>query len=143
DEIFVRNILRGTLTAPSPANTRSPGIDFYAKANCSTIVIELPSAMLTGSLINGIGNNELKIWATTSLPTNVTRSQRIPARGEPPAGREVDAKKFVQVDRVALPVVSTFLINAEDKNAFGAGQPKDDVKFFLEAAKPLIQKLQL
>src|SRR6185369_17189586 len=29
------------------------------------------------------------------------------------------------------------------KNAFSAGQPKDDAKFFAEAAKPLIEKLQL
>jgi hypothetical protein len=59
------------------------------------------------------------------------------------ADREVDSKRFVQFDRAALPCVSTFLINTEDKDAFSAGQPKNDVKFFAEVAKPLIQKLQL
>lgn len=147
DEIFIRNILRGTLAAPVPPNTvpfrSTPGIDYYAGINCSTIAIELPSSMLTGALTNAKGHKQLNIWATTSLPTNVTRSQKIPAKGEPPAGREVDSKRFVQHDRAALPCVSTFLINAEDKDAFSGGQPKDDVKFFAELARALIQKLQL
>ena len=147
DEIFIRNILRGTLAAPIPTNTTpfrsTPGIDYYAGLNCSTIAIELPSAMLTGALTNSKGHKQLNVWATTSLPTTIIRSQRSPARGEPPAGREVDGRRFVQQDRAALPCVSTFLINTDDKEAFSGGQPKDDVKYFAELSKALIQKMQL
>jgi Domain of unknown function (DUF4331) len=147
DEIFLRNILRGTLAAPVPSNTfpfrSTPGIDYYAGLNCSTIVIELASSMLTGALTNTNGHKQLNIWATTSLPTAVTRTLSVSTRGEPPTGHEVDSKKFVQCDRAALPCISTFLINTEDKDAFSGGQPKDDMKFFAELARALIQKLQL
>jgi hypothetical protein len=146
DEIFVRNILRGTLAAPVPPNTfpfrSTPGIDFYARLNCSTIVIELPSAMLTGDLTNDLGHKQLNIWATTSLPSVVTRVLKTKS-GVLPKAKEIYAKTFVQHDRVAHPCVSTFLINDENKDAFAEGQPRKDAEFFTEEATVKIQKLQL
>lgn len=141
DEIYIRNFLRGTLASPNPPQTRSniPGIDFYAGLNCSIIAVEVPPALITGVP----AQTHLNIWATVNVPTSVARSLKAPARGEPLEIRESTSKAYVQHDRAAIPGVSTFLIAESDKNAFAAGQPKDDVKFFAEAARPLIQELQL
>ena len=142
DEIFVRNLLRGTLAAPVPPETRNPGIDFYARLNSSTIAIELPSSMLTGTLTNTLGHEQLNIWATTSLPSHVTRVLKA-KKGVLPEGRESYAKTFVQHDRMAHPGVSTFLVNDENKDAFAEGQPENDAQFFTDDATVKIEKLQL
>jgi hypothetical protein len=147
DEIFIRNILRGTLAAPNPPNTGpnfrgAPGVDFYARMNCSTIVIELPSSLLTGTLVNDLAHKQLNIWATTSLPSVVTRVLKT-KRHVLPKTKEIFAKTFVQHDRVALPRVSTFLIDDENKDAFAQGQPKDDAEFYKDEATLKIQKMQL
>jgi hypothetical protein len=44
---------------------------------------------------------------------------------------------------MALPCVSTILINDENKDAFAEGQPKDDAEFYTEEATVKIQNLQL
>jgi hypothetical protein len=146
DEIFIRNILRGTLAAPIPTNTTpfrsTPGIDFYAGMNCSTIVIELPSSLLTGTLVNDLAHKQLNIWATTNLPSVVTRVLKT-KKHVLPKTKEIFAKTFVQHDRVALPCVSTFLINDENKDAFAQGQPRDDVEFYTDEATVKIKKMQL
>jgi hypothetical protein len=143
DEIFVRKILQGTLAVPNPANTRSPGIDFYARLNCSTIAIEVPSALLTGTLVNNLSHKQLNIWATTSVSTTVIRSVRAPRRGAPVESRETDGRAFVQQDRAAQPALSTFVIDDEHRDAFSKGQPKDDAKFFTDSAAVMIKKFQL
>jgi len=146
DEIFIRNILRGTLAAPIPSNTTpfrsTPGVDYYAGMNCSTIVIEVPASMLTGALTNALGHKQLNIWATTSLPALVTRVVKT-RTGLPSKIKEIDSKTFVQHDRVAHPCVSTFLINDENKDLFAQGQPKKDDDFFTAEATVKIKKLQL
>ncbi len=135
-------ILRGPAAPPGPPSIRTPGVDYYAGLNCSVIVIELPATLLIGPLANDAGHKQLNVWATTNLPTSLVRALRAPGRGEPPEGREVASKAYVQQDRAAVPAVSTFLITEEDKNAFCGGQPKDDVRFFASRARVRIQNFQ-
>lgn len=117
DFIFVINILNGV------ANTRNPGIDFFAGINVSIIAIELPPAMLKGS------SNTIHVWGTTSLVSSSKRGVKA-KKGELPSYDTSGAKTYVQFDRMGLPAINTVLISSEHKNAFNVTPPSLDTTLF-------------
>ena len=77
--------------------------DSAAGTNALAVVIELPITALTGAQASNTGT--IKVWGTSQ-------------RGQ------------TRVDRVAVPGVNSLLIPADQKNAFNAGNPSNDVQAF-------------
>lgn len=75
--------------------------DFFAGRNVSSIVLQLPSRMLTA----GRGHPQIGVWASTD------------------AGR-------TQIDRMGRPAINTVFNHGEDKNRFNAGVPVNDWRDF-------------
>jgi len=75
--------------------------DFFAGRNVSSIVLQLPSSMLTA----GPANPQIGVWASTD------------------AGR-------TQIDRMGRPAINTVFNHGEDKNRFNAGAPVNDWRDF-------------
>jgi hypothetical protein len=117
DFVYVINILNGV------ANTRNPGIDFFAGVNVSVIAIELPPEMLKGS------SNTIHVWGTTNLLSSAKRSVKA-KKGEMPSFETTGAKTYVQFDRMGLPAINTVLISSEHKNAFNVTPPSLDATLF-------------
>ena len=92
--------------------------DFFAKKNVSAIALELPASMLRGS------SSQIGVWAATTV------------------GRK-------QVDRMGRPAINTVFIpqnpfekdEASRKNAFNAGQPKNDQARFRSEVVDSLQVL--
>jgi len=76
------------------------GTDFFLGKNVSSIVLELPSGMLTRGHDPTIG-----VWATTR------------------AGQ-------TQIDRMGRPAINTVFMHGDRKNQFNAGVPADDQRDF-------------
>jgi hypothetical protein len=77
------------------------GTDFFLGRNVSSIVLELPSSLLTADTTQpGIG-----VWASTDA-------------GE------------TQIDRMARPAINTVFLHGERKNLFNAGDPVNDQRDF-------------
>ena len=113
DLIYVERFL-GIL--PGGPVSRAPGIDFFAGMNVSAIVIEVPAAMLKGSL-----GSTLHLWGTTS---RALTTQRNPVYGN------FDSPPFIQEDRMGLPTLNTVLIPKARKDAFNRTVPSQDRKQF-------------
>ncbi len=78
------------------------GTDFFAGANITAIVLEMPTSM--------VGTGNVGIWARTLIPINGV---------------------LTQVDRMGRPAINTvFNHTPQDKDAFNAGPPKSDVAQF-------------
>lgn len=116
DLIYVERFL-GIL--PGGPVTRAPGIDFFAGMNVSAIVIELPAAMLKGSL-----GNTLHIWGTTS---RAFTTQRNPLYGN------FDSPPSIQEDRMGLPTINTVLVPRPRKDEFNRTVPSQDRHLFRAA----------
>lgn len=102
---------------PGGPLTRAPGIDFFATLNCSILAIELPPSVLRGST-----GNVIRFWASTSRA-------RATARSASPYLADTQTEPFIQVDRMALPVINTVLIPSRLKDAFNRTSPSQDSIF--------------
>lgn len=107
---------------------RKPGIDFFAGINVSIIAIELPPSLLTAA-----GNNTIRVWGTTSLPSSFKRSIKAKKDSDPEA-QDSGAKTYTQKDRMGLPAINTVLIESSHKNAFNITSPSDDKLLFRQDA---------
>lgn len=110
-------VLRLIGAQPGGPLTRAPGLDFFAALNCSALVIEVPAASLRGS-----SGNAVRLWATTSRAHTTIRSSS-------PSRTDAHHGLFVQIDRTALPVVSTVTIPPRLKDAFNRAAPTEDGLF--------------
>ncbi len=93
--------------------------DDLADANVTSLVLELPVACLTAG-----GDPVIGGWTTASL-----RQARVldPTPSfERPA---IEGGAFVQVSRLASPLVNELVIGLRDKDRFNASQPRDDGQF--------------
>ena len=88
------------------------GEDTFAGKNVLTIALEVPNDMLGAGPVIGA-------WATVSVRRDGT---------------------LVQVERDGHPSMNPIVIADEQKNAFNAGHPADDVKNYLEPLSQLLQE---
>jgi hypothetical protein len=114
-------VLRLIGAMPGGPLTRAPGIDFVAGLNCSILAVELPASALRGST-----GNVIRFWGATSRARTTTRSATAYLA-------DTHTGPFVQIDRTALPAVSTVLIPGRLKDAFNRAPPRQD-SLFREAA---------
>jgi len=88
-----------------PTKTRSfcdgQQSDFFAGRNVSSIVLELPSSMLTADA----AHPKIGVWASTNAGDT-------------------------QIDRMARPAINTVFMHGDDKNRFNAGDPVNDQRDF-------------
>jgi Domain of unknown function (DUF4331) len=75
--------------------------DFFAGRNVSSIVLELPSSMLTADS----AHPKIGVWTSTNADAT-------------------------QIDRIGRPAINTVLNHGEDKNRFNAGDPVNDWRDF-------------
>ena len=109
-------------------NLRSPATDMLSGFNVHTIALQVPSALLTGDT----GTTTLGAYASTSR-------QKISVQG-----KGDDKGRWVQVQRLANPLVNEVIIGLQDKDRWNATDPKDESKFLQYYLKPrLALALQL
>jgi hypothetical protein len=100
-------------------NLRSPGIDMLSGFNVHTIALQVPSTLLTGDT----GTSTIGAYASTSR-------QKISVQGKDDKG------KWVQVQRLANPLINEVIIGLQDKDRWNATEPEDESKFLGYYLKP-------
>jgi hypothetical protein len=109
-------------------NLRNPGTDMLSGFNVHTIALQVPSTLLTGDT----GTTTLGAYASTSR-----RKVSVQGNGD-------DKGKWVQVQRLANPLVNEVIIGLQDKDRWNATDPKDESRFQQYYLKPrLALALQL
>jgi hypothetical protein len=101
-------------------NLRTPGTDMLSGFNVHTIALQVPSTLLTGDT----GTTTLGAYASTSR-------QKISVQG-----KGDDKGKWVQVQRLANPLVNEVVIGLQDKDRWNATEPEDESKFLQYYLKP-------
>jgi len=103
-------------------NVNPFGTDMLSGFNVNTIAIELPSTMLTKD-----GGTKLGAYASTSR-----RKERVlrEPKGEP---KDVDLQRtsgpWIQVQRLANPLINEAVIGTEDKDEWNARDPEQETRF--------------
>lgn len=103
-------------------NLRSPGTDMLSGFNVNTIALEVPASLLTqdqGSPTTTTQPN-LGAYASTSRPRVTVRGDRGVHRG---------SQHFVQVQRLANPLINELIIGTKDKDRWNALEPEDESQF--------------
>jgi Domain of unknown function (DUF4331) len=105
-------------------NLRSPATDMLSGFNVNTIALELPASMLTRDRQSPAQTNHpwLGAYASTSRPKVTV----LGGRGE---GRWHHARRFVQVQRLANPLVNELIIGTKDKDRWNALDPEQESQF--------------
>ncbi len=104
------------------------GDDTFAGFNVSTIVLEVPLAVLTG------GQQQFAAWGATDRRQVTLRRG---SRGE--LQRELGP--WEQVERMGNPAVSTVLIPTAQKDLFNVGVPRNDARDFAGSIVASLQSL--
>src|SRR5262249_36794530 len=109
----------------SMGNTNQFGVNMLANYGVNTIAIELPISMLTRDGKNASETTQplLGAYASTSRP-------KVTVRGAPSAG------PYVQVQRLANPLVNELLIGTKDKDYWNTQEPQDEQQFLGYYLKP-------
>ncbi|MDQ3069192.1 MAG: DUF4331 domain-containing protein [Acidobacteriota bacterium] len=111
------------------------GIDGLDGLNVHTIAIELPVEQVTRSRTrpNGVTdpNAIIGVWSTVSRRAVTTRV----------AGRETNSGDFVQVSRLAQPLVNELVIPRSTKDAFNALEPTGDAAALPFVLDPEVARL--
>ena len=90
--------------------------DLVGRLNVTSLAIEVPTACLTGT-----GNGVIGGWTTASLPQAVLRDPT-PTYANP----TVNGGAYVQVSRLANPLVNELVIGLPQKDLFNAAEPTGD-----------------
>lgn len=105
--------------------------DDLADDNVTSIILEIPIAFLATAEQPVIG-----AWTTSSL-----RQARVLDRTPNFTRPAVEGGAWVQVSRLASPLVNEVVIGLKDKNLFNASQPKDDAQFADYVTHPTLPKI--
>jgi len=93
--------------------------DIMGKKNVDTFALEVPIACLTGT-----GNGVIGAWTTASLP-----QARLLNPSPTYSTTAQQGGAYVQVSRLANPLVNELVIGLPDKDAFNASAPSGDATF--------------
>jgi hypothetical protein len=100
--------------------------EIVGKLNVDTFALEVPIACLTGA-----GNGVIGAWATASLP-----QARLLDPAPTYSNRAIQGGAYVQVSRLASPLVNELVIGLPDKDAFNASMPANDATFINYVTNP-------
>jgi hypothetical protein len=118
---------------PLPAEDGVDGVGGY---NTHTIALQVPIASLTrDGKMHAAGDPEavIGVYATASR-----QQTRVLQRG----GRQRAMGPWVQVSRLANPLVNEVVIPVGKKDAWNASDPKDDAQFAAEYTDPEVTRLE-
>lgn len=103
-------------------NLRSPGVDMLSGFNVHTIALEVPASLLTKDFKGAEQTNQpvLGAYAATSR-----RSVRVIGDDD----RNADNGKWIQVQRLANPLVNEAIIGTVDKDKWNATDPSKEKRF--------------
>jgi hypothetical protein len=107
-------------------DTRNSAADSVSGYNVNTIAIEVPISMVTQS-----GKPVIGSWGATYRAAMTVRS----------ASPNADSGSFVQVQRMANPLINELIIGTGDKDKWSRAQPKDDSQFASYDLDPLLAKV--
>lgn len=93
----------------SPLGAEDINRDSLAYKNVTSLCLEIPKEFLLSAPTNGI----IGAWSTASRTTQANDG----------------AETFIQVSRLAMPLVNEVVIGVKDKDKFNASEPKDDLQF--------------
>jgi hypothetical protein len=113
-----------SLTAAEDVDTVNPfGVNRFSGANISTIAIEVPIKRVTsdGKPAAATTNPVIGVYANTAR-------QKVRVLGEDDAGK-IDAGPWVQVSRMANPLVNELIITTPFKDGWNAAEPEDEANF--------------
>ncbi len=91
------------------------GVDMLSGFNVNTIALEVPM-----SLIRRAGQPKIGAYASTAR-----RNVHVIRRD----GGPVDSGRFIQVQRLANPLINEVIIGTQDKDAWNAVDPQDEAQF--------------
>src|SRR5712691_10492017 len=133
DTLNLRRYLPLLTGAGEDADNVNPfGVNRFSGANISTIAIEVPITRITGDGKPAATTKDpiIGMYASTARPK--VRVLREP--GEP----AVDAGPFVQVSRMANPLVNELIINTPAKDQWNAAEPENEAQFQAFYTNPVI-----
>ncbi|MCC7012471.1 MAG: DUF4331 domain-containing protein [Planctomycetes bacterium] len=105
--------------------------DLLADANVTSLILELPKSFVVTAQQPIIGG-----WTSASLPRNRVL-KGLPSYAQPTS----ESGDFVQVSRLASPLVNELVIGLKDKDRFNASRPNDDVQFATYVTHPTLPAL--
>ena len=100
--------------------------EIIGKKNVDTFALEIPTTCLTGT-----GNGVIGAWTTSSLP-----QARLLDPSPTYASPALQGGAYVQVSRLANPLVNELVIGLPDKDAFNASKPSGDATFLNYVTNP-------
>jgi hypothetical protein len=104
-------------------NLRSPGTDMLSGFNVHTIALELPASMLTE---DGEGPDSTETPVLGAYASTSRRSARVMSNATGDRGRD---QGFVQVQRLANPLINEAIIGTEDKDRWNRLDPAKEKQF--------------
>jgi hypothetical protein len=122
-----------SLTPAEDVDTVNPfGVNRFGGFNISTIAIEVPISRVTsdGRPAATSKNPVIGVYANTSR-------QKVRVLGEDDAPK-VDPGPFVQVSRMANPLVNELIINTPFKDDWNAAKPEDEANFQAFYQNPVV-----
>ena len=129
--------LRRYLPALTPAedvDTVNPfGVNRFAGFNISTIAIEVPISRVTsdGKPAAASKNPVIGVYANTSR-------QKVTVLGEDDKPKAADDGQWVQVSRMANPLVNELIITTPFKDGWNAAKPEDEANFQAFYQNPVV-----
>jgi hypothetical protein len=121
------------LTAAEDVDTVNPyGVNRFSGFNISTIAIEVPITRITsdGKPPASTKNPVIGVYANTARP-------KVRLLGKPD-DRPVDPGPFVQVSRMANPLVNELIITTPFKDGWNAAAPEDEAQFQAFYQNPVV-----
>jgi hypothetical protein len=106
------------------------GVNHFDGFNINTIAIEIPVTRLTSDGgAPGAANGTIGVYASTSRSRNTRRAGEPSLRQDRPQPLERDFGDFVQVSRMANPLVNELIISVGRKDFWNATFPEDEAAF--------------
>jgi hypothetical protein len=123
-----------SLTAAEDIDTVNPfGVNRFAGFNISTIAIEVPISRITsdGKPAATTKNPVIGVYANTSR-------QKVTVLGEDDKAKAADDGQWVQVSRMANPLVNELIITTPFKDDWNAAKPEDEANFQAFYQNPVV-----
>jgi hypothetical protein len=102
-------------------NLRAPGVDMLSGFNVHTIALEVPASLLTSDKKGAEETSQPVLGAYASTSRRAVRVLR--------GGRDDDNNEWVQVQRLANPLVNEAIIGTVDKDKWNALDPSREKRF--------------
>jgi len=124
---------------PLAASNGNQGLDDTGDKNITSLALELPISCLVD------GDPVIGAWTTASLRRARTLNaapggtSAVPNSAGSPAA--VEGGAFVQVSRLATPLVNEVVIGLGDKDRFNASEPRNDGQFAVYVTNPTLPAL--